>query len=215
MEELRGTEHEKGLPFSAYMSDDYFSSFQWEAFRFQIKAVRELLDQGTVLEIGRGSGVVNAVLNATGLKAESLDINENLNPTYVGDISRADYVPPKLYDCVLCAEVLEHIPFEHFDTCLANIRKSTKKYAVITLPTCRRKMFYIELGAGSHVKRIPFGAIRIPISTSHFWEINSDKYCSYKEVLSHIERFFTVKDRGVILKCQYHNYYILEAKQLT
>ena len=214
MAELRGTEREKNVPLSSYMTEKYFSSAQWEAFRFQAKAVKRLVDEGTVLEIGRGGGVVNAVLNSIGLTAESLDINEHLNPTYVDDISRTDYVPPKLYDCVLCAEVLEHIPFERFDVCLENIRKSTKKYAVITLPNCHCNRIQIELTIGSHEKVLSFWPRKDPISSSHFWELNSDKYCSNEAVLSHIERFFTVKDKGTVERLQYHYYYILEAKQL-
>ena len=220
MAELRGTEREKGLPLSAYMSDGYFTTTQWESFRFQVKAVKGLLDKGTVLEIGKGGGYVNAILNSIGLLAESLDINENLNPTYVGDISKADYVPPKLYDCVLCSEVLEHIPFELFDVCISNIRKTTRKYAVITLPNSFRKRFVFGLRVNGHYREIGFGTRKTPPASMHFWELNSDSYCSYQEILSHIERVFVVKDHGPIMANkhrslmgnEYHYYYVLEVR---
>lgn len=220
MAELRGTEREKGLPLQAYMADGYFSSTQWESFRFQVKAVKGLLDKGTVLEIGQGGGYVKAILNTLDLAVESLDINENLNPTYVGDISKTDYVPPKLYDCVLCAEVLEHIPFELFDTCLDNIRKTTNKHAVITLPNSFRRRFVIGLRVNGHYREVGFGTKKTSLPSIHFWQLNSEPYSSYQEVLSHIERFFVVKDKGPIMVNkhrslmgnEYHYYYILERK---
>lgn len=220
MEELRGTEREKGLPLQAYMTDGYFSTTQWESFRFQVKTVKNLLDRGTVLEIGCGGGYASSILNSLGLSTETLDINENLNPTYVGDISKADYEPPKLYDCVLCAEVLEHIPFELFDICLANIKKTTQKYAVITLPNSFRRRFVFGLRVNGHYREVWFGTKKTPLPSIHYWQLNSDSYCSYQEILSHIERFFEVKNSGPIMAnkhCslmgnEYHYYYVLEVR---
>lgn len=153
---------------------------------------------------------MNVVLRKIGLDAETLDINNNLNPHYVGDISNEKYIPPKVYDCVLCAEVLEHIPFDRFGSCLKNLYRTTNRYAVITLPNCLSKKYEFGIMINHHYREVGLGKKKNKIAPMHFWELNSDAYCTYKEVAKYLNRFFSIKEEGMIIQNRYHYYYILE-----
>ncbi|MCR4693174.1 MAG: class I SAM-dependent methyltransferase, partial [Firmicutes bacterium] len=119
--EKKGPAREQSVSQKAYHSESYLGKKQWDTFLFQIKTIYKELppptNEHSILEIGYGSGFTNVVLKELGYAIESLDINNNLNPTYVGDISTKNFHLHKKYDCILCAEVLEHIPFEKFDIC--------------------------------------------------------------------------------------------------
>lgn len=54
-----------------------------------------------------------------GLNVMTADIDPSLDPDFicsVTDLSKT--FKPNSFDCILCAEVLEHIPFEYFEIAL-------------------------------------------------------------------------------------------------
>lgn len=167
----------------------------------------------SILEIGRGSGFVNAILNELGYAVDSLDINNNLNPTYVGDISHEDFIFDKVYNVVLCAEVLEHIPFEKFDICLENISRLIDGMALITLPNCKSP-YKISFSVNSRM--VSFDMLRLKqkkISEGHFWEINYAKYCTNKEITRRMKKYFDVVEEGKVKQYPYHYFYLLKKKR--
>lgn len=205
----KGIEREKSLSKEEYLSEGYFSLRQWHSFCFQAGAVYKLLHNGNILEIGAGSGFVGGVLRSIGFTVESLDVNEHLLPTHIGDISSEDFNLDKKYDCVLCAEVLEHIPIEKFDVCLKNIKRLSKRYVIITLPNCESdNRFSIQLN--SHVMGFKLGRKRASIAAMHFWELNSDKDCTYEKIREKIKNKYNILEEGKVLGNEYHYYYILE-----
>ena len=106
---------ETNLDRSIYFSDGYFSSRQWMSYRSQIEGVRSY-NPHTVLEIGVGSGFVTSILRKCGYSVTTIDINPGLEPDYVGSITDLDNVfQDKSFDVVLCAEVMEHLPFNLFE----------------------------------------------------------------------------------------------------
>ncbi len=212
MSEIKGEEREKSLCLKDYLSDGYFSNRQWESYLFQVKAVKKLINKGTVLEIGAGGGIINAVLKAIGFHAETLDINKNLKPDYIASLSDAEYEPPKIFDCVLCAEVLEHIPFEKLHVCLQNICKTTRQYAVITLPNCLSAKYKFGIRINRHYKEAAFGLRKNNIAPMHFWELNSTACCTNKKMTKYLNQYFKIIEENMIMKNPYHYYYILEKK---
>lgn len=205
----KGAEREKSLMKQDYLTAGYFSQRQWNSFCFQSGAVYKLIQEGNILEIGQGAGIVGGVLRSVGFNVESLDINENLRPTWIGDISSTNFSLDKKYDCVICAEVLEHIPFDKFNTCLENIQKLSNKYVIITLPNCEyHNKFMVQIN--NHHIGLKFGKRYAPIAAMHFWELNSNSNCTNNEVRKKISHFFKIIEEGEIFNNEYHYYYILE-----
>ena len=207
-----GKEREKQIKRKHYQSKQYLNDRQWMTYLAQINYVRSFGDVDSILEIGCGGGVVNAVLNALGYNATTLDINSNLHPQYVGDISEQDFSMNEAFDLVLCAEVLEHIPFEKFDICINNIYEITKSYAVITLPNCQISN-RIKIIINSHEWQRLIGKRKFHIQKMHYWELNSDAYTTYDEIRKHIRLCFDIVEEGIEKENPYHYYYLLKKKE--
>jgi len=90
-------------------------------------------DKGKVLEVGPGSGHTSWLLAQSRIDVTTLDIDPSIQPDLVGDVTKIP-APAMEYDCVLAAEVLEHIPFDDFEAALSELSRVSKKYIVITLP---------------------------------------------------------------------------------
>ncbi len=219
MKTARGIAREKSIGREEYLSSYGFNSWQWEPFFFQINKVNEILalnvggEQRNIIEIGRGSGFVNAILNELGYNAESLDINVNLRPTYVGDISDEKFKHDMRYDLVLCAEVLEHVPFERFDTCIKNIADMADDMALITLPNYVSPFrFQISLNGRSVaflLKRI----IKKKMFKAHYWELNYADYCTNEQITRHLNKYFIILEEGMVKEFPYHYYYVLKKRK--
>lgn len=100
----------------------------------QANAVAEQVPQdGSVLEIGPGAGHTTWLLRNWGMQVTTLDFDPNLKPDIVGDVTALPCAD-KSVDCVLAAEVLEHIPFQEFQVALREMRRVARKAVVISLP---------------------------------------------------------------------------------
>jgi hypothetical protein len=100
----------------------------------QAKEVAGLLPNGgSVLEIGPGGGYTTFLLRTWGMRVTTMDLDPELHPDVVGDVARLGF-GANTFDCVLAAQVLEHIPFEEFTVALCELARVTKKYLIITLP---------------------------------------------------------------------------------
>jgi len=93
----------------------------------QVKEVMNC-EPETVLEVGIGNGFVSTYLENKGYSVTTADIAEDLEPDFIEDVrSLSDSFEEDSFDVVLCAEVLEHIPFEEFGKALEEIDKVYKK----------------------------------------------------------------------------------------
>jgi hypothetical protein len=88
---------------------------------------------GRVLEIGPGSGHTTWILRQWGFDVTTLDFDPRLQPNAVGDVTRIPFRDDS-FDCVLAAEVLEHLPFEDFGTAIGELKRVSRGQVVVTLP---------------------------------------------------------------------------------
>jgi ubiquinone/menaquinone biosynthesis C-methylase UbiE len=88
---------------------------------------------GRVLEIGPGSGHVTWLLRNAGFAVATLDFDPRLKPDVAADVVRIPF-RDAAFDCVLAAEVLEHIPFEEFGKALAELKRVSGGHVVLSLP---------------------------------------------------------------------------------
>ncbi len=171
----------------------------------------------SVLEIGVGSGFVSNYLRDKGINITTFDIDKELNPDVVGNITRlSDYFSENSFEVILCGEVLEHLPFDLFETCLKEIYKVSKKSVVITLPH-HALQFYFHLKIPtlfpiSFTTRVPFPfRYKQKIGSAHYWEIGWRGY-PLKRIKKEMSKYFKIKKAYPVPEKHYHWFFILKVK---
>lgn len=120
------------VPASHYIRPGYLFPERWASYWHQIDAVRCVKPQ-QVLEVGVGNGIVAHAIEKIGITVDTLDIDPELHPTILGSVMQIPCADQS-YDVVLCAEVLEHLPWGDFSKALSELRRVTKKHVIMTLP---------------------------------------------------------------------------------
>lgn len=126
----------------------------WHRYLPLIKAIihREPRPEN-VLEIGVGSRVVENVLRSLVKNYVTIDVNPELKPDILGDLRVFNRDLAVKFDCVICADVLEHMPFEDLRGCLENIFNYLIKpksngdkggEALITIPHQRKEIMIVS-----------------------------------------------------------------------
>lgn len=135
----------------------------------------------TVLEVGGGNRLVADHLTKLGFDVTVVDIDPELKPDIVGSVLELPFQDNE-FDAILAAEVLEHLPFDDFSQAVSEIRRVTKKYAVISiphsgavfnfsfkLPLLKRKTIFFK---------IPYFWVAHKFNGEHYWEMGKKGYPS-------------------------------------
>jgi len=217
MTHQRKRDEEDSLEKEIYFQDSYFAWDQLASQSAQIIQVNKLKPT-KVLEIGKGNGFVCDFLGKAGYKVTTIDINKNLEPDIHGSVLELDrHFEEGEFDCVLCAEVLEHLPFSEFDNCVKQIARVTSKNAIITLPRLQKIMidmpFSLKLPFIKKFTSRIFWPMKAPKSrmyNAHHWEVNSDPHTSLANLRSDLKKHFNLLDDYVEQWNSYHQFFILE-----
>lgn len=196
---------------------DYFNEYddrdRWMSYWQQIESVISLRP-AKVLEIGIGNKTVTNYLRQQGIEVKTLDINEGLKPDFLASVIKMP-IADESFDEVLAAEILEHLPFEDFSKALSEIRRVSKKYAVISLPHWGWT-FYLILKIPL-LKKIQFfakisGILNHHFNGEHYWEIGKRGY-PFSKIKKEIEisGFKILKD-FIMPDSPYHHFFILEKR---
>lgn len=122
----------------------YNSKSRWLSYWYQIN---ETISRNpkSLLVIGKGSGIVeNAITTiAPQIKLLTLDISLELRPGVVGDIRHLPFKNVS-FDCILCCQVIEHIPFCEVEGILKEFSRVVKNSLIISIPH-KRKHLKIEI----------------------------------------------------------------------
>lgn len=213
----RKRDEEPSLPRELYFSEGYFSQKGLYSLCQQLIEVYQTRCE-TLLEIGKGNGFVSDFLRSAGIKVTTVDVNPSLQPDIVGSIHELHkYFGKKSFDCVLCAEVLEHIPFSEFQPSLKALRRHTQSTCIITLPRCDPPPYEISfqcslprIGTRQVKLTFPRSTKRNPLYPGHHWELNHDDACSLEVIQKAMRQHFaTVKDYRFEFN-PYHQFFILK-----
>jgi ubiquinone/menaquinone biosynthesis C-methylase UbiE len=193
-----------------YLFDkDYDNIKRWNSYFVQIKSVIELKPQ-TVLEIGKGRGVVANYLKSHKINVKTLDINKKLKPDFLGNVRKIP-IKDNSFDVVLCSQVLEHLPFSDFEKSLREIHRVTKRYCVLSLPYHTLHFGLTFKFSGMRFRNILF---RLPILKNkrtkyHYWEMGKIGY-GIRKIRRIIRKsgFKIMKEEGVPFN-EYHHFFIL------
>ena len=139
---------------SIYFRKNYDGKGQFSSYWHQINEIVSLNPE-SVLEIGKGSGLVSNYLKRRGVNIRTLDIDKGLNPDAVGSVLSIPF-KKNAFEVVSCYEVLEHLPYKNFEKALQEIFRVCEKYAVLSLPQDIRKTYrvLIDLPRIKGIKKI-------------------------------------------------------------
>ena len=201
------------VPPNHYFNIEYDTKSRWISYWYQINEVINLKSK-SVLEIGVGNKSVSDYLTKIGFRVKTCDLDKSLKPDVVANILN---LPFKIdsFDVVLCAEVLEHLPFKNFSRALSNIHKVSKKYAIITLPNFSITNLYFGIKVIPYVPKKEFLIrVRYPVKHKflgeHYWEIGKKGFpvSLIKESIQ--KSGFQIKKTYSPIEDPKHNFFILE-----
>ena len=201
------------VPPNHYFNIEYDTKSRWISYWYQINEVINLQPK-SVLEIGVGNKTVSDYLKKIGFRVKTCDLDKSLKPDVVANILN---LPFKIdsFDVVLCAEVLEHLPFKNFSRALSNIHKVSKKYAIITLPNFSITNLYFGIKVIPYVPKKEFLIrVRYPVKHKflgeHYWEIGKKGFpvSLIKESIQ--KSGFQIKKNYSPIEDPRHNFFILE-----
>lgn len=197
----------------SFKSYVYFS--RWGSYWYQISEVLDLRP-GCLLVIGKGDDIVVETIKSYVSQVITLDIEEKLSPTIVASVEKIPLEEGSV-DAILCAEVLEHLPYEKFDQCLSELCRVTKKSVVLSLPHFGPPIkFSFKI---PFLKDIYF-SFKIPVPVTHcfsgsggghYWEIGKRGYPPRK-IRRAIEKHFHIRKEFIPFENQYHHFFVLEKK---
>ena len=196
---------------SKYSFEKYVYFSRWISYWYQIKEVLNLKPE-KLLIIGKGDGIVENVFKKYILEVKTLDIEKKLKPDIIASVENMP-LEDNSFDVILCAEVLEHLPFEKFPKALKEIKRVSKNFVVLSLPHWGW-MFYFGLKLPFFKKIILFfkisGLLKHKFQGEHFWEIGKRDY-SLKKIKKIIQEcgFKILKD-FINYNSSYHHFFVLK-----
>lgn len=163
---------------------NHLDFLNWFRYYHLLKDVLSL-QCSDLLEIGGGAGLLRNCLKPLISRYVMLDVNEKLCPDILADVRDPLDQLNNTFDCVIAADVLEHIPFESFEVVCRNMYDYLKPggYLLITIPHRQSNFLFMSPRQILHVITVPtgflsFGAFyrrfikkKIWIDPDHCWEI--------------------------------------------
>jgi ubiquinone/menaquinone biosynthesis C-methylase UbiE len=178
---------EKQVDKEHYNFSTYITKKRWISYWHQCDEVLKF-DPKKILEVGGGANILKKTLSCFGVKVETCDIAEDLNPDHVGSVTDLPF-SDNSYDVACAFQVLEHIPFELFPKAVQELKRCARKGVVISLPYHQPGypiMFTLPRLGQKHLFFPNFWRWKRPLPEGgeHHWEINRGE--SFETVLKEI-----------------------------
>jgi ubiquinone/menaquinone biosynthesis C-methylase UbiE len=202
---------EKQVNKDHYDFEKYCYPERWESYYHQIKESLALRPKN-ILEIGSGDKFFgNYIKTNTNIEYKSLDIAGDLSPDIIGSVDNMP-IEDGSFDLVCAFEVLEHLPFEKFEKSISEIKRVSRRHAIISLPHFGPVIkFSFKIPFLRELKfawKIPYHPIH-KFNGQHYWEIGKNNFSNAK-IKNILEKNFKVTKDFIPFDSQYHHFYILE-----
>lgn len=210
------------LPADYYEFGSYVNRARWLTYYAQLRILSAGSPQ-SVLEIGVGPGIVNAVLRARAVDVISVDINPALEPDVVADVrALPEHLLLRQWDWLLVSRVLHHIPGEEVPKVLDGLRRVNAKRVLVTVPredlsvqvsvrrTAGRSRAF-RLSGGSWLKARLRGRL-IKSAPSGLWMLGGSRAFSRVEFRSLLASKFAIDDEFVLPDDPSHVFFVLEPR---
>lgn len=205
--------NKNSFKFSAYLGK---SPKRILSYYHQIEEALQV-NPNRVLVVGKGDNIVPVILKNEGIDVETFDVLEDLKPTYCGDIREfIEVIENRKFDCIMCCQVLEHIPFKDFENVIQQFSKTATQKVIISLPVSSISA-YFDLGLPKNIRfylsiNIPYFIVKGKIMEKHCWEIGHGSI-KQKDVINLLNKYFTIVRTYRVKTYEYHRFFILEPKK--
>lgn len=200
-----------------YDTSSYESKERWFSYVTQVQETLIFLKKINginVVEVGVGSKIFSAVLNAKKKKVTTVDIDPELMPDYVASVTELPFKNNQ-FDLAVAFEVLEHIKFADFRQAISELTRISKYGVIISIPDVRPYVsFSIKIpliNTFSFVGTVPVSLKKDSFDGEHYWEIGRKNYPKRRimRVLKSFKRIKCGKEFRVA-GCPFHHFFILE-----
>jgi hypothetical protein len=168
--------------------------------------------------VGLGDGILSAILRAKNISTSTFDFDLDLRPDIVGDVREIlDHISEKSYDVVLCCQVLEHIPYEAFESTLRALVSVARQRVILSIPYRHKRLLEVSW-------RFPLlpeirTSITIPsfwrewkFDGQHYWEIGTRGF-SLKKITNIVRHVAAIQKRFFATNNKYHVFFVLTPTQ--
>ncbi|KXS41562.1 MAG: methyltransferase type 11 [Candidatus Frackibacter sp. T328-2] len=197
-----------------YFNKKYDSKNRIISYWQQIEEVKKCNPE-SILEIGIGNKFVSDYLKKHNYNIKTMDIDPDLEPDKVGSVTDIPF-EDNSFDCVLCCEVLEHIPFNQFRVALKEINRVAKRRVILSIPDASRKYrFLIQIPKIGEIKfLIPIPRLKKlehKFDGEHYWEIGKRNYSlgKIKDIINNVNGLKLEKTYE-LFENAYHRFFILK-----
>ena len=194
----------------AYRFEKYCGLDRWSSYQYQLREILALQPQ-SVLEVGKGDGVIGHYLREnTSVKYQSLDIAADLHPDIVGEVEHIP-LPDKAVDVAVAFEVLEHLPFDHFESALLELARVAGKKVIISLPhfgpslRCSFKLPFMKEMKWAF--KLPYHPVHV-FGGEHYFEIGKKGY-EIAVIRAALAKHFDIEKEFIPYENQYHHFFVL------
>jgi hypothetical protein len=194
-----------------YEFKNYCSAERWASYYRQLDEILKM-KPASVLEIGVGDGVLgNYLKKNTEIKYTGMDSNRELAPDILGSIEKIP-LPDAAFDLVCAFEVLEHLPYEKFASCLQELRRVAINHVIISLPHWGRHFsFDLRLPFIKRLKgmlKLNLCPARHEFNGQHHWEIGKQDYPIGRIREAIRAARLELIDDYVVFESPYHHFFI-------
>ena len=164
------------------------------------------------LEVGVGDGVVSGyVRRHSDISYTTVDFAADLSPDIVADV-RSLPLEDNSFDTVCAFQVLEHLPFQDFETCLRELTRVAKNYVIISLPHFSHPLkFSLKVPLIPEIKiciRLPHRKAHV-FDGQHYWEIGKKGYSASR--IRRVLRSFGAIEREITpFENPAHHFFVLK-----
>jgi SAM-dependent methyltransferase len=162
-----------------YEFSAYIDQARWASIWHQVDELLRCRAE-SVLEVGKGSGVLGALLRHFGIRYTSVDLDADLRPDCVGSVTSLPFTTGA-FDAVCCFQVLEHLPFKSFPEALSELARVTRGSVLISLPDAWPTLEFLFRWSNFSLRRIRVSRPRLraprhEFDGEHYWEISKRGY---------------------------------------
>lgn len=197
-----------------YFNKRYDSKNRIISYWQQIEEVKKCNPE-SILEIGIGNKFVSDYLKKHNYNIKTLDIDPELEPDKIGSVTEIPF-ENNSFECVLCCEVLEHLPFDKFSIALNELKRVSNKKIILSIPDATRKYkFLIQIPKIGEIKfLIPIPRLKKvehKFKGEHYWEIGKKNY-PLKRIIGKINNIenLSLNKTYELFENSYHRFFIIE-----
>lgn len=192
-----------------YDSLERFCSY-WTQIEEILRVTRR---PGSVLEIGKGTGLTAWYLENAGLRVTTVDHDQDLGPTVAADLRRLPF-KDGTFNTVVAFQVLEHLPFEAFVPALVELSRVARDNVILSLPNCSGNIAVSaslpRIGIVRKIWSIPRSRQGVFVKGQHYWEIGVENYPIRRICGSILSAGLGISREFRLVEFPFHHFFILQ-----